>query len=645
MVEFIDSIKQVKANVKPYKEWQKKQEELELLRLEYAKQNPLQPNQAQMADSYGRTIIESVNIMDEYSQKKAEHVEEALNQVGSIVPYAGAAVGMIPIGLYKLFSKNTNSAMTKKLIALPIAGFIISTVGFVIAASTMQKSASRIARFQSRETELKDPRNFVVYTPEQIKAAEEIAKTTEDVKNDKKEPSKLNPATQIKEIYGTIKSLIKDKKAYGQWLEQSKIQEAEREKLFNIEPSQEQLNTAKSFQDVLFRTIKKIDIASQDFSENIETISESFTLGAPVIGGIFGGLVSGVIYLLQKAKVAPIDSKMLNTIKKLSAPVAAALLPLAGIFYFVQLQIEASRVGRFKAKQELMKNPYNFIYIKDEDLSTIQQPKILPKEDKGIIKTFINEMKELLEIRKDFKDYKNYVKTEKKDEEKFKLALNQVKIDQNQMNDATLLQDKAFRVFEKMDEMSQRYTEDVEAATGLGVLAAMPVLMGATTTTGFAVMKKFPKQTFPAMILMNAGNIIGILGMSMLATKIQKQASKIGTMKAIEDIKDPKHFVDYTSEQIELSKSFKGREPINQTQNDQVELEQTQVKKVELEQPQIDKVELERPQFDKAELEQHQVEKAKLEQPQVDIQRNQTQAILQSSEMNNWISMINSKKA
>lgn len=579
MVEIFDSIKQVNANIKPYKEWHKKRQELETLRLEYAKQNPLQPDQANMADSFGKTIIESINVMDEYSQKKAEHVEEALNQFGSLVPYAGMGIGLLPIALYKMISKKSNPAIVKSLLVLPVAGFILSTVAFVISASNMQKAASRIARFQARETELKDPRNFVVYTPEQIKEAEEIAKTIENSAKEEKEPSKLNPLNQIKDIYYTIKSLFKDKESYNQWLEQSKREETERKQLLNIEPTQQQLKTAKSFQDILFRTVEKIDIASQDFSENIESLTESFTLSAPIIGGAFGGIVAGVVHLLQKLKLAPVESKFLNVLKKASTPVAALLVPLAGVFYFVSLQIEASRVGRFKAKQELIKNPYNFIYLDESELSTVQSTKYKDKSKKTILDSFKNTIKEFLQIRKDFKEYNNYKKTDKKQEDKLKTALNQINIDDMQIADAKLLQDKTFRVFEKMDEMSQRYTEDIEAGTGLVILAALPLLMGATTTAGFAVMKKFPKQTFPAMILMNVANLAGILGMSMVATKIQKQASKIGLMKAIEDIKDPRHFVDYTQEQINKAQSFEG-ETIHSTNKPQ--LSQPKVKQPEI---------------------------------------------------------------
>ena len=563
MIEFVNSIKDVYANQKPYKQWHKEQKELEARRLEYAKQNPLSKNDAEFAQSYGKTLIESINVMDEYSQKRSEHVEEALNQAGGFVPYIGLGAGLIPMGLYKLISKNPNPAIMSKLVSLPIAGFVLSTVAYVIAASSMQKTASRIARYQARETELKDPKNFVIYTPEQQKEAEEIAKSIADNDVIKKEPNKLNPINQFNEIKETIKSLFRDKKGYKQWLEQNKLEKTEKEKLFNIEPSNEQLIKAKSFQDVLFRTVQKIDIASQDYSENIETLTESFTLSAPIIGGVIGGIVSGAIHILQKAKIAPLDSKALHLVKKFASPASAILLPLVTCLYFVQLQVEASRVGRHKAKKELQKDPYNFIHINEQKLNTIQNDSNKEKNNtQSLMNKLFANFKEFIQIRKDFKEYKNYKKTDRVNEDKIKKALEQVQITDTQLDEATKLQDKTFMVFEKMDEMSQRYAEDVEAGTGLAVIAAMPILMGTTFKAGFTVMNKFPKYTAPAMILMNVANIAGILGMSMLATKIQKKASKIGLMKAMEDIKDPKHFVDYTKEQVAQAQAFQGNDTI-----------------------------------------------------------------------------------
>ncbi|MCK7485671.1 MAG: hypothetical protein MZU97_09015 [Bacillus subtilis] len=78
-------------------------------------------------------------------------------------------------------------------------GSIIGIVPGIIFSSSIQKTTSRIARFEARNTELKDSRNFVVYNPEQIEQAKKLQKKV-DVKPDK-EKNPLNPFSNIAEVF------------------------------------------------------------------------------------------------------------------------------------------------------------------------------------------------------------------------------------------------------------------------------------------------------------------------------------------------------------------------------------------------------------------------------------------------------------
>lgn len=72
----------------------------------------------------------------------------------------------------------------------------------------------------------------------------------------------------------------------------------------------------------------------------------------------------------------------------------------------------------------------------------------------------------LSQYLKDKKEYKEYrEKTQKENEKIITVLKEDAEVSEKQLKDAKHLQEKVFTAFDEVDEMSQRYSEDVEAGT------------------------------------------------------------------------------------------------------------------------------------------------------------------------------------
>lgn len=559
-MEFFNSIQQVKANWQPYKKWEAEQNDKEFQRQELYKRIPTSKEDLEKASQYGRTLVDSINIMDQYSINKAEDVETASKLALSTIE---GAIMLGEGGLFflayktpqfknyiqKLAKDQTKFTLVSTLasLALPLLTMPFLTVKF----ASYEKEASRIARYQAREKELKNPKNFVIYDENQINEAKEIAKTLPDPVEKKK--NDLNIFANYGDSLSSIKKLQEEHKNYLEWKQETLKKEKEKkDSLDSINTSPEQLQRAKKDQDNLLRTIRKIEISSQNYLANVEMACNVVLGSAILIGAATGGLISGAIKLLQKYKLVPNTSKIIDATKKY-APVIA---PLALIFltasYETKIQKNAARVGRFKAKQELLNDPHNFITYTDEQLNSVKDLKAPIKEQKTGFNKLQDDINFFKNLRNDYKEYEKYQKTEGKDEQKLQEALKKIKASDKQINDAKDLQKNAFMAFEKMDEMTQRYVDDTEAATDIakkyintGVNIGGTLLAMYLTLKSKKLLKTSDKyQEFLVNTLPILGMILLQIPVEIKSTQIEKQAGRIGTMKAMQDLEDPRYFVN-----------------------------------------------------------------------------------------------------
>ena len=530
-----------------YPKWRSERNLLEAKRQEYVKQNPEIINEADIKK--GRALIRAIDIMDEYSQKRAENMEVATESiVGSgleLTMLGGAALG----GLFgslkpvqKLMCKFIKGQNPKKLklLSIGIPAVIGAMVGTLAAfplyawAAKAEVGASRKGRFEAMRKELSSPNGFAVLTEEQNLEALKRAQ------NIQLEEDKKHKLFNIGGGLASLKDMAIDSKEYKRQRKEFELALAEEEQHYDDKLTDEQILDAKKDQQLLTKLVDKIDIASQDYAENAELAAGILITG--ILGcGALGDLILNKALTALKVKSAPVIS-VITKVLTLAAGIGASI-------FSAQISKQASRVGRFKAKQELLNNPTNFVYVDNKDASNLQGVEAMPEKKQG----FVDFLKEAW---KNNEEYNKYVKGEGKDEKRFFKAIETLELTPEQIKDAKRLQKNTFKTFNKIDENSQKYSESIEA---LGQAAAYPIIL-LFSMAGAAIGVKYLSKSDAAK---NSVDKISNLTKYMLTillstvpatlinayiTKEQKNASRVANMLTINEMKDYRAFADYTKE-------------------------------------------------------------------------------------------------
>ena len=523
-----------------YANWKQSRDIMDAKRLEYLKQNPQEYNPEDV--QRGRTLLRAIDIMDEYSQKRAEDTEVATESaVGwgiDLAVFAGGALGYSLSKfevVQKFLSKFTGKGKSAKNIASLISGGIGAVVGMVAAfplyawASKIEVSASRRGRFEAMRKDLKSPNGFAVLTPEQIQQAKIIS---QNIQVPKEKDSLLDLASG----FNSIRDMIKENEIYKAQRREFEARLEEEKVHLNDKMSPEEVEKAQKDQQLLTKLVEKIDIASQDYAENVELLTGTATVGLMALGALFSALLTKILNALKIKSASKISS---------ISWLASFLSPIILSIFAAQIQKEAARVGRYKAKQELMKNPELMVYVSDKKASQISQVNAGTAKKQGMIQ-FIKD------IWKNTEEYNKYKKTSAIEEKRFYKALEYIKLSPEQLKDAETLQKNTFMTFNKVDENSQKFAESIEA---LGNTINMPVMLISTLAGGLIASKSLNKilsntkvskleqfagiSKFASIMLLSC--IPGVL-LNAYITKEQKQASRIADMLAINELSDYRQF-------------------------------------------------------------------------------------------------------
>lgn len=489
-MQFLDSIRDVKNNYSKYDEWEQKQEDDVAKRRYLSKILDLPKDKVKLTQEKAKAVFRASDILDKHSEDNCADMEQA-----NAYMFTGL---MMPLALAMGFSQLIYEGITKKPMGVKkqvyfqvgmILPLIVIGGAFQIWSSGKQKEASRIGRFQAKQNELKDIKNFVNYTPEQIEAAKIIAKKIPDKKDDK----------NFIKIIANMKQMSKDKIAYEQWLKKNGASNDEIEKILNTDFNSEQLAKGEEDKEIIVNIVKDVNMQAENYSENVENVFDtismlSFLTDIPIFVGIDK--------ILNKFKVSS---------NKISATkwIACALYPLAILSWATMKKKEASRVGRFSKQQEILDNPELIMAYSNDQLKMAENIKA-PSVKKGFFASIKDNLIFFKKYLKDSKGYAKYKETTAKENEKLYEALNKSEISDKQLKDAQNLQTKTFRTFDKMDEMSQRYSEDMEAATEIGknvinnlfstLMIATPFALGFGLKKGWVpirgIAKSFSKLAF-----------------------------------------------------------------------------------------------------------------------------------------------------
>ena len=550
-----NSYNNYKKYLPDYASWRDQQDLNVQRRLEYLKQHPEKINKEDI--ERGKSLLHAIDVMDEYSQNNAEDMEVATDFATSQVVGLATTLGMI-IGLPFSQSKALKSVVAKfvknnNLAIDAIAAMIPSVFGMLVGmaasfpaivwATKAQVSASRKGRFEAMRTGLSNPVHFANLTPEQRKQAEDSAKTIKI--NDKEKNKYIQNKGLIADPFSSIRTLKKYFSENGEYAKQKKEFDNkldERKSQFDKPLTPEQIKNAKRDQQILTEMVRKMDVASQDYSENAELVTNTLTTLSLGTGGLVGWLSNKLLKLMNVNSGSKF-TKMVPWFVGMSVPLVVSV-------YAAQVQKQASRVGRFKVKQEMLKNPASLVYVDDKETSKMSDVKLQLRAKKP------NMFKFFVQLIKDNKEYKKYKKTKGLEDLKFHKALENIKLSPEQLKDAKALQMNVFNTFNTVDEKSQEYSESVEA---FGEIAKQGVAtFGSLGGMALSVlimlrMSKHPEKIKQAGLMgtvMKALTplfvmLLPVIGVDIYTTRAQKKASRVADMLAFKELQDYRNYADY----------------------------------------------------------------------------------------------------
>ena len=532
--------KSYKTFAPQYSEWKAGRDLAEAKRVEYLKRHPEEIKQEDIQKS--KAILRAIDVMDEYSQKRAENAEVATETIigygGSFAMSIGAIIGYLfrkNMTLLKLCSKfvknKKNVPKIAEIVAATIGGILgLTATSFPLYAwaAKAETKASRKGRFEAMRKELNDPKIFATLNSEQE------TQLNENLLKLGKHKEEKNPFKGFKESWETVKELIVDSKKYK--IQKIKFEnEIEKDKkLFDKELNLEEIEDAKRDQQLMTKLVEKIDIASQDYAENAELATSTLITATFGLSALFTLLYEKIAQALKW--------------KKSAVPAGlGGLLMMGASIWGARVQKEAARVGRFKIKQDLINNPEQLVYVSDEKTAQFKDLKI----DSPNKKSFFKFMKEAW---KNSKEYDKWKKNEGAVEKNISKALENIELSDEQLKDAKRLQYNTFKTFNKVDEKSQKYAESIEA---LGQSIQVPIVE-LLTIIGVGIGMKFlvkglqSKNTTEQItgwikyLMTTLGFTLPSIGINAYITKEQKKASRVANMLAINEMQDYRNFTDYS---------------------------------------------------------------------------------------------------
>lgn len=564
-MEILNSYLEYRNNKPKYAKWKQQRNERAAKKELYFKNNPISKAEKQKHLQKARAILDAVDIMDEYSQVRAENAEIAVEALQQFAISIISLVASIPFLLFTRSKKGQEAFKkmneTKMLLFVQAPQIITAIAGTLAAAPVISWAvkqeifASKVGRQEAVNKELKSENQFAILNDEQLKEVQLLSESVEI----KEETEKQKPPTALKEAIATLKSLTSDNQEVKDYLEkQNKIFE-ENKKNFNKPLSDKAVQTAKEEQEMITQIVEDIDTASQDYAEDVELGTNTFVACGAILGAAAGFVIRGIASLLAKAadkrvhKLSGNILKMLDRYKNLKEAGNLNLIPLVTSFIAMipvsimstKLQKQASRVARFKVIEDLQNNPEKLMYVDDEKLNEIKV-ETPNKKKENIFKFYLRALKEN-------KEYEKYIKENGDKNKQIKLAKNRIILSDKQRNDAKQLQENVFKTFNKIDDKSQTYSENTEAlgqivkeyGTSITSIACIIISMtqlGKLLKNNALNAKSMIKVLAPAF----ASAIPSVI-LDIFVTKEQKKSSRVAHMMAIEDLKDYRHFANYNN--------------------------------------------------------------------------------------------------
>lgn len=546
-MKVFDNYSEYLREEKCYDRWKSARNETEAKRAAYIANVGVSDAQKKSDIRRAEAVLNSIDVMDEYSQARAEDMEVVTDQLKSYIAEIGSYVGFGLGGLLLATSKKINNAFNQvvknknfKFAPKLVAPAIITAapiLGSIILASAwgagVETKASRYGRAEAINEKLNSLNQFAELTDEQEEKVKEIA---DGIYLPPKEAKKQNKSTRGFGILKSFRTILAPKESEKRTIEKiNKKIESDKELFDKVEFSETEIREAKRDQQLIQNLVEKIDIASQDYAEDVELATSTITATA-LAGGVLTGYVT--------SKILKKFPKIASSATLVAVSVGAAI-PIVTSIFAAKIQKQASRVGRFKVKQDFRNNPEKLIYVDDQTASSQDGTEYLENSKKP------NFFKFLSNVVKDNKEYNRYMDNEYVETAKKSMAREQIELTPKQKERAKQLQINTFKTFNKLDDKSQAFSESTEAVGEMtsGILTDTIMLGGMGVSALCATKNKLAngsktKAAMLSYVPVALALIVSIL-INIRITKKQKRASKVANMLAINEMSDYRNFVNY----------------------------------------------------------------------------------------------------
>ena len=413
------------ANARYYPAWQQQEAKKEALQRQVLQEYPPSQAEKQQAIEETRMLVDNINTMDTYAVNKEEDVLMVTTPIAGLVTGIAEAVVIGGITLFLAITpwgnklgqwsgKHLKQALEKlpfiaknpewasqlqkttpeeqeKLgkTVLGLGAAFATAVGIevvdVIITRGLEKEAARVARFQAREIALNNPRNFVLYTPKQLAKAQQLAENEPEPPEEKPKKT-LNPITLFTDSVKVTAEVAKDHQAYQDWKKAfHQAEEIALKETDATEATSEQQQQAKADQWRLTRIIKAVELKSQQYLADAEMSVTVASLGLAGLGEFAAAGLVGAVTLAQNMKWLTLSEELTKRLEFVKGGLVVSvpfLLPLAIAPYGVKIMKEGAKLGRFKAKQEILKHPEALIYCNETNTVRANRDEYTQKQQK-----------------------------------------------------------------------------------------------------------------------------------------------------------------------------------------------------------------------------------------------------------------------
>ncbi len=556
MSDFINNINLVRKNWVPSEAWEiellKNQQKDKILREKYP------PNQQERiyAQQYGKTVVNCIDKLDQYSINKSADAMIAIGTLFSLPTILSPIIGGTGGYLVSKLSKNLKNQ--KKLTSFNGA-MIGAGLYFIFSEylrAQLEKITTRIARFQARNNDLRDYSNFVIHNQEQEQQIGANRLNTINHENQFAKDVKLSKT--YKDAFKTLDEMKKDYKEYNQWKKKFKLNEIKNRK--NIEKtffSEEELSKAQKDRNRIINSIHKLELASNNEEINFQYAIDMIIYAAKMCGVALATLFTFAIPKTSTKKTVPTNFE--KTLK-FGVPIVIPIFSLLVSAFLVKYQKDSAKLGRYEIKKEMLSDENSFITYDDKKRNEVQTD-FKKHARTNVIKKIINDIKSIKTMPKRLNEMYSASSIQNINSTNTK----KLNISEKQKQEAELLQKQLFYAFEKIDEKSEGFSDDIDA-----LMHSIKITIGTAVNIGFNIyslnlltkkLKNYNENKIPGffegiklMKYLNRKDLMAIfiipytvkatLGfiIDTISARSRKKANKIGIMTAIKDLEDERVF-------------------------------------------------------------------------------------------------------